>query len=54
MKHVRINNANIEPVFFAFPDNAPLQQVIDTVTAGEPEYDFTAPERFRPSLLGNR
>lgn len=36
MKHVRVNNANIEPVFLAFPDNTALQQVIDTVTAGEP------------------
>lgn len=46
MKHVRAQNANIEPVFFAFPDNAALQQVIDNVTAGEPEYDFTAPDGF--------
>ncbi|MDE5750742.1 MAG: DUF1015 family protein, partial [Duncaniella sp.] len=46
MKHVRVNNANIEPVFFAFPDNEKLQQIIDTVTAGEPEYDFTAPDGF--------
>lgn len=46
MKHVRINNANVEPVFFAFPDNDVLQQVIDKVTAGEPEYDFVAPDGF--------
>lgn len=46
MKHVRVNNANIEPVFFAFPDNESLQQIIDTVTAGEPEYDFVAPDGF--------
>lgn len=46
MKHVRVNNANIEPVFFAFPDNPALQQIIDTVTKGEPEYDFTAPDGF--------
>ncbi|MDE7024490.1 MAG: DUF1015 family protein [Paramuribaculum sp.] len=46
MKHVRVNNANIEPVFLAFPDNTALQQVIDTVTAGEPEYDFVAPDGF--------
>ena len=46
MKHVRVQNANIEPVFFAFPDNKALQQIIDTVTAGEPEYDFTAPDGF--------
>lgn len=46
MKHVRINNANVEPVFFAFPDNAVLQDIITRVTAGEPEYDFTAPDGF--------
>ncbi len=46
MKHVRCNNANIEPVFFAFPDNADLQQIIDDVTKGEPEYDFVAPDGF--------
>ena len=46
MKHVRINNANVEPVFFAFPDNAALQQIIDTVTSGTPEYDFVAPDGF--------
>lgn len=44
MKHVRCNNANIEPVFFAFPDNAVLEEIIRTVTAGEPEYDFVAPD----------
>ncbi|MDE5786011.1 MAG: DUF1015 domain-containing protein [Duncaniella sp.] len=46
MKHVRINNANVEPVFFAFPDNEVLEKVIKDVTAGEPEYDFTAPDGF--------
>ncbi|MDE5704804.1 DUF1015 domain-containing protein [Muribaculum sp.] len=46
MKHVRINNANIEPVFFAFPDNDELEAIIRRVTAAEPEYDFTAPDGF--------
>lgn len=46
MKHVRINNANIEPVFFAFPDNADLEEVIRIVTANKPEYDFVAPDGF--------
>lgn len=46
MKHVRINNANIEPVFFAFPDNEALESIIKTVTAGEAEYDFVAPDGF--------
>ena len=46
MKHVRINNANIEPVFFAFPDNEALEEIIRTVTKEEPEYDFLAPDGF--------
>ncbi len=50
MKHVRVNNANIEPVFFAFPDNAALEEIIRTVTAGKPEYDFVAPDGFGHTL----
>ena len=46
MKHVRIQNANIEPVFFAFPDNEALDRVIKEVTAVEPEYDFVAEDGF--------
>ena len=46
MKHVRCNNANIEPVFFAFPDNPALEEVIKTVTKNDPEYDFTAEDGF--------
>ncbi|MDE6513547.1 MAG: DUF1015 domain-containing protein [Muribaculaceae bacterium] len=46
MKHVRINNANIEPVFLAFHDNEVLDKIIREVTAGEPEYDFIAPDGF--------
>ncbi len=43
MKHVRINNANIEPVFFAYPDNSVLNSLIMRYAATEPEYDFIAP-----------
>ncbi len=43
MKHVRINNANIEPVFFAYPDNEVLDSLIMRYAATEPEYDFIAP-----------
>jgi len=46
MKHVRVNNANIEPVFFAFPDNAELEAVIKETITKEPEYDFVAPDGF--------
>lgn len=50
MIHVRLNNANIEPVFFAYPDNEHLDTVIDKYTAKEPEYDFIA----QPGNLHNR
>ena len=43
MKHVRVNNANIEPVFFAYPDNKVLDQLIMRYAATEPVYDFIAP-----------
>ncbi|MBR4369090.1 MAG: DUF1015 domain-containing protein [Prevotella sp.] len=43
MKHVRVNNANIEPVFFAYPDNAVLNELLMRYAATEPEYDFIAP-----------
>lgn len=42
MKHVRVNNANIEPVFFAYPDNAELDQIVAKYTSRNPEYDFVA------------
>ncbi len=50
MKHVRCNNANIEPVFFAFPDNEGLEKIIRDVTSGKPEYDFVAPDGFGHTL----
>ena len=43
MKHVRVNNANIEPVFFAYPDNTVLNDLINRYAATKPEYDFVAP-----------
>jgi uncharacterized protein (DUF1015 family) len=42
MKHVRVNNANVEPVFFAYPDNAELDAIVKKYTSGTPEYDFVA------------
>ncbi len=51
MKHVRINNANIEPVFFAYPDNTVLDTLIMRYASTEPEYDFIAPiDGFRHQL----
>ena len=43
MKHVRVNNANLEPVFFAYPDNAVIDALVGRYTQTEPEYDFIAP-----------
>ncbi len=44
MIHIRIQNANIEPVFFAYPDNAAIDSIVRKYTAKTPEYDFTAPD----------
>ena len=46
MIHVRIQNANIEPVFFAYPDNAEINAIVDKHIAGEAEYDFVAEDGF--------
>ena len=43
MKHVRVCDANIEPVFFAYPDNVALDQLIMRYATTAPEYDFIAP-----------
>lgn len=43
MKHVRVCNANIEPVFFAYPDNSTLDGIINRYASTEPVYDFVAP-----------
>lgn len=42
MRHIEVNNSNIEPVFLAFPDNEVLERVIRETAATEPEYDFVA------------
>lgn len=46
MIHVRNQNANIEPVFFAYPDNAEINKIVSDVIKGEPEYDFVAEDGF--------
>lgn len=51
MRHVRINNANIEPVFFAYPDNEAMDKLIMRYASIQPEYDFIAPiDGFRHQL----
>lgn len=46
MKHVRNNRANVEPVFFTFPDNDSLEQILKQETAKTPTYDFVADDGF--------
>ena len=51
MKHVRVNDANMEPVFFAYPDNDVLSAIIAKYVADELEYDFVAQgDGFRHQL----
>ncbi len=47
MIHIRIQNANIEPVFFAYPHQAEMDEIVArVVTSQAPEYDFTADDGF--------
>jgi uncharacterized protein (DUF1015 family) len=47
MKHVRITNANMEPVFFTYPAVNEIDEIIDSIVKNQaPEYDFTAVDGF--------
>lgn len=47
MIHVRIQDANIEPVFFAYPDVAEMNEIVENIVKNQsPEYDFVAPDGF--------
>ena len=47
MIHVRIQDANIEPVFFAYPDNSEINKIVSDVVNNKPaEYDFVAEDGF--------
>ena len=46
MIHVRIQDANIEPVFFSYPDNDEIDAIVNKYIVGEPEYDFVAADGF--------
>ena len=51
MIHVRNQKANIEPVFFAYPDNAEIDAIVAGVVENNaPEYDFTAADGFGHKL----
>ncbi len=48
MKHVRATQANMEPVFFAYPDREGIDALVDRYTQAQPEYDFVGqPDGFR-------
>lgn len=46
MKHVRINNANVEPVFFAYPHQDELDAIVAKTVANKAEYDFVSEDGF--------
>jgi uncharacterized protein (DUF1015 family) len=47
MIHVRIQNANVEPVFFAYPDHNEINAIVKSVVDNKaPEYDFVAEDGF--------
>ena len=50
MHHIEINNANIEPVFLAFPDNRVLEDIIDRTAQTPPEYDFVSEDGIGHTL----
>ncbi len=46
MRHVRIQSANIEPVFFAFKDDSVISGVVGKYIVRKPEYDFVDEHGF--------
>ena len=50
MIHVRNQQANIEPVFFAYPDDPEIDAIVAETVKAEPEYDFTAADGFGHKL----
>jgi uncharacterized protein (DUF1015 family) len=47
MVHVRVNNANIEPVFFTYPAIKEIDDIVNNIVTNEkPEYDFIAEDGF--------
>ena len=50
MIHVKIQNANIEPVFFAYKDNSQLNEIVSKTVAAAPEYSFTDENGFGHSF----
>jgi uncharacterized protein (DUF1015 family) len=47
MVHVRVNNANIEPVFFTYPAVKEIDEIVNKIVGSEkPEYDFVSEDGF--------
>lgn len=47
MIHVRITNANVEPVFFSYPDNDRINTIVEGIVKNQkPEYDFVTEDGF--------
>jgi len=47
MTHIRVNNANMEPVFFAYPAVNEIDEIVAAIVENQsPEYDFVAPDGF--------
>lgn len=47
MIHVRITNANVEPVFFSYPAHQEIDQIVTKIVSeNSPVYDFVADEGF--------
>ena len=50
MHHIEINNANIEPVFLAFPDDSVLEEILVRTSQTAPEYDFVSEDGIGHTL----
>jgi len=47
MKHVRITNANMEPVFFSYPAVPEIDGIVNDIVQNQPaEYDFTSADNI--------
>ena len=47
MIHIRVNNANIEPVFFSYRAVPEIDAIVNNIVKNQkPEYDFTAEDGF--------
>lgn len=54
--HIRVTNFNAEPVFFTYPDNAGIDQIVNRFISNKPEYDFTTSDGVGHALwiINNR